>query len=117
MQQIMSSLGSVVVGACCLGLTPVIATLTAMGAGFLINDAILIPLLVLFLGFSIWSLKVSRQKHGQKGPLYLGIGCSVVAFVGLWVFAPVSYAGFAGLVGASVWDLVMVRKQTPSCAT
>ena len=117
MQQIVSSLGSIIVGACCLGLTPVIALLTAMGAGFLINDAILIPLLVLFLGFSIWSLKSSRQKHRLNGPLYLGIGSSVVAFVGLWVFAPISYAGFAGLIGASVWDLVIVRKRAPSCAT
>ncbi len=50
MRQIISSLGSVVVGACCLGLAPVIAAFTAMGAGFLINDAMLIPLLVFFFG-------------------------------------------------------------------
>lgn len=117
MRQILSSLGSVIVGACCLGLAPVIAALTALGAGFLINDAILIPLLVFLLGFSIWTLKSSRQRHGRNGPFYLGLGSSVAAFVGLWVFAPVSYTGFAGLVGASVWDLVLVRKQPSSCAT
>lgn len=117
MQQIMSSLGSISVGACCLGLTPIIAALTAIGAGFLINDAILIPLLLVFLGLSVWSLSSSGKRHGQNGPLYLGIGSSIIAFVGLWLFAPISYAGFAGLMGASVWDLVMVRKQSPSCAT
>ncbi len=110
MKQIMSSLGSVIVGACCLGITPVLAVLTAMGAGFLINDAILIPLLVFFLSFNVWSLWSSRKKHGQKGPLYFGIASSLAAFIGLWVFAPISYAGFVGLISASVWDLITVRK-------
>lgn len=117
MRQVFSSMGSVVVGACCLGLTPFIALLTAVGAGFLVNDAILIPLLVFFLSFSVWSLVSSRRKHGLNGPLYVGVASSVAAFAGLWVFVPVSYVGFAGLVAASVWDLLTVRKQLASCAT
>lgn len=114
MKQIMSTLGSVVVGACCLGIAPILAALTAMGAGFLINDAILIPLLLVFLDLSIWSLSASRNRHGENGPLYLGIGCSVMAFMGLWIFAPISYLGFAGLMGASVWDFVTARREPSS---
>ncbi len=117
MKQLISSSGSLVVGACCLGFTPVIAALTAMGAGFLVSDAILIPLLVVFLGLSVWTLWLSKKKHGRNGPLYTGLVSSVAAFAGLWVFMPIAYVGFVSLVGASVWDFLIARKQASGCAT
>ena len=44
--------GSVVSGACCLGFAPLLAGLSAIGASFLIRDAILIPLFVAFLAYT-----------------------------------------------------------------
>jgi len=115
MRQIFGSLGSLFAGACCLGLTPLLAGLTAIGAGFAINDAILIPLLLVFLGFTVWSLSTSRKKYQQNGPMYLGIAAALIAFSGLWIFAPLSYLGFILLISSSVWDMVLVRKCDTTC--
>ena len=115
MKQMAGSLGSIVAGACCLGLPPLIAALTGVGMGFLLHDAILIPLLVILLGFTLWSLNGSRKKHGQNGPFYVGAVASVLAFVGLWIFAPVSWLGFIALVSASAWDIILIRKHGVAC--
>jgi len=117
MKQLAGSFGSIVAGACCLGLTPLIATLTGVGMGFILHDAILIPLLVVMLGFTLWSLNASRKRHGQNMPFYLGITSSLLAFVGLWVFVPASWAGFIGLIVVSIWDMLLIRKQGDACKT
>lgn len=108
--QIGGTTGAVIAGACCLGLAPLLAALSAVGAGFLIRDAILVPLFALFLVFTLWSLWRSRARHHQPGPFYLGLGSAVVAFAALWFFVPLAYAGLVGFIGASVWDVVALRK-------
>ncbi len=117
MKQLAGSLGSVVAGACCLGLPPLIAALTGVGMGFLLHDAILIPLLLVMLGFTLWGLNTSRKRHGKNTPFYLGIVSSFLAFVGLWVFSPISWAGFIGLITVSIWDMVLIKKQGVACET
>jgi hypothetical protein len=42
--------GSILAALCCLGVAPIIGALSALGLSFLVNDLILIPLLVFFLG-------------------------------------------------------------------
>jgi len=111
MKQLAGSFGSLVAGACCLGLPPLIAMLTGIGMGFILHDAILIPLLILMLSFTVWSLNSSKNQHGQTGPFSTGVVSSILAFAGLWVFAPISWLGFAGLIGASIWDIVVIRKR------
>lgn len=110
MKQLAGSFGSILAGACCLGLPPLLAALTGIGMGFVLHDAILIPLLIILLSFTVWSLHKSRKQHGHNNAFYLGAGSSVVAFVGLWFFAPVSWLGFIGLISASIWDIMLVRK-------
>jgi len=108
-KQLTGSTGSLFAGLCCLGFAPLLGLLTAIGAGFLINDFILIPLFVLFLGISTWGLKSSSGCHGDKGPFYLGTFSALLAFVTLW-FAPViAYLGLLGLVSASIWDIYRVK--------
>lgn len=55
-------IGTTIVAACCLGLTVVISALTTIGLGFLIHDAILIPLFTGFVGFNLWMLHRSANK-------------------------------------------------------
>ena len=43
-------IGSILATLCCLGVAPLLGALTALGLGFLINDLILLPLLLFFLG-------------------------------------------------------------------
>ncbi len=115
-KQLWGSLGSAVAGACCLGFAPVLAGLSAVGAGFLINDLILVPLFVLALAFTTWSLLRARRQHSRNGPLILGAASAVVAFVALWVLTPLAYLALAALVGASAWDIVLVRHPQPGAA-
>ena len=102
--------GSVLTGACCLGFAPLLAGLSAIGAGFLVNDAILIPIFVVFLAYSVWVLWESRKVHGRAGPFYLGVGGATVAFAALWFLPALSYAALAALVSASVWNIIAQRQ-------
>ena len=114
-KQITGSLGSIFASLCCLGVGPVLAALSAMGLGFVINDAILIPLLAIFLLIAVWGLKGSRAWHGVNGPFYLGTVGAVAAFVGILVFMPVHIIGLVAVVAAAIWDIVLLRKHAQAC--
>jgi mercuric ion transport protein len=113
-KQISGSLGSIFASLCCLGFAPVLAALSAAGLGFVISDAILIPLLALFLGIALWGMKGSQKRHGKTTPFYVGVGGAVAALLGVFVFIPVHVIGLIALVGASIWDVVLLRKQASS---
>ena len=114
-KQITGSLGSIFASVCCLGVAPVLAALSAAGLGFIINDAILIPLLAIFLLIAVWGLKGSRARHGANGPFYLGSVGAVAAFVGILVFMPVHIIGLVAVIVAAIWDIVLLRKSPPTC--
>lgn len=86
-----------------------IGALSAVGLGFLINDAVLIPLLVVALSLTGWGLFQGRRCHGRNAIPVLGIGGSVVAVGGLFWWIPVAFAGFAAVVAAGVWNAMAVR--------
>jgi mercuric ion transport protein len=96
-------------GACCLGVTGALSVLTAIGAGFLINDAFLIPLYLGLLGLSVWLLYSSSRSHGNLAPFWAGVAGAIVAFVGLWILPALVYVGLAVLIGSSVWDFWNMR--------
>ena len=62
-KQMTSLIGTAITAACCLGLPVILSTLTAIGLGFLIHDAILIPLFIGFIGFNLWMLHSSTSKQ------------------------------------------------------
>jgi len=110
LRQFTGPTGSILAGACCLGFAPFIGFLSAIGAGFLINDLILIPLFLVFLGITLWGLYSSRKRHKHSGPLILGAAASVIAFAALWLFAPLAYVALVTLFAVSVWDMVLLRQ-------
>ncbi len=116
-KQLVSSIGAGVTGACCLGFAPFLAGLSAIGAGFLINDLILIPLFAVLLGVTLWFLCQSRKRHSRPGPFFLGATGALIAFAALWFFTPLSYAGLAAVLGASVWDGIVSRQNRPTVET
>ena len=116
LKQFSGPTGSVVAGACCLGFAPFLAALSAIGAGFLINDLILIPIFVVFLGVTLWSLYSSRKRQKHSGPFFLGAASAVVAFAALWLLTPLAYVALATLFATSVWDTVLLR-QCPQVST
>ena len=62
-KQMTSLFGTTITAACCLGLPVVLSALTAIGLGFLIHDAILIPLFIGFIGFNLWILHRSVNEQ------------------------------------------------------
>jgi len=114
-KQISGSIGSIFASLCCLGFAPVLAALSAAGLGFVISDAILIPLLALFLGIALWGIKGSQKRHGKTTPFYVGAGGAVAALAGVFVFIPVHVIGLIALVGASIRDIVLLRKLPTLC--
>ncbi len=101
--------GSAVALLCCAGVAPVIGVLSAIGLGFLLRDAILIPLLVLGLGVTGWGLWQGRRCHGRSRPLVTGLVGSLITVGGVLVWVPLAFVGFGGVIVASVWNLAAVR--------
>lgn len=105
-------IGSIIAALCCLGVAPLLGALTALGLGFLINDFILIPLLVFFLGISIWALHRDRPRHGSWQAEATAALAAILTLGGLFVSQLVVAAGLILLVGASVWNWVLIRRLT-----
>ncbi len=101
--------GSLIAAACCLGLPFVIAGVTALGAGFLIQDRYLLPLLAVFLLISVAGTVHSLRKHGRKTPLIVSIAGAALTFAGIFLRPTIAYVGVALLLLASVLDLRAVR--------
>jgi mercuric ion transport protein len=104
LKQCTSTAGAGFAGACCLGATGALSILAAIGAGFLINDAFLIPLYLGLLALSVWLLHGTARAHGNLIPFWVGLVAALVAFAGLWINAALVYAGLAVLILASAWD-------------
>jgi mercuric ion transport protein len=111
-RQLIGMVGTVVTALCCIGTPALLAFLAAIGAGFVINDLIFMPLLVVFLGIGLWGIRRSMAVHGQSWPLILAVVSSVVTFVAVWLSRPLVLLGLLGFVAASVWDMVLHRRCT-----
>jgi len=86
-----------------------LGVLSAAGLGFLVNDAILLPLVVLALGVALWGLWRGMARHGSRGVLLLGGVGAVLLMVGIFLY-PLVYAGVAAMLGAAVWNTAALRR-------
>ena len=108
-------LGTLLASLCCLGVSIVIAPLTALGLGFIINDLILLPLVLVFLLITLWGLYTGWKRHGVGLPFFLGIFAAVLLIPSFFVSAYFSSFLLALLLVATIWNTaVAVRpaKQT-----
>ena len=109
-------LGSIFAALCCLGIAPVLGALSAIGLGFLVHDAILIPLLALFLAATIWGIQRDRPRHRSTGPVALAVLAAGLTLAGLWVSPAVVAVGLAALVASTLWNLRLVRSRRGASA-
>jgi len=108
--------GSLFAALCCLGFPALVSILSAIGLGFLINDDILRPLMIVFLLVAILGLVLGMHHHGNPCALIVGI----LSAVTLYAFIYVSFnevmagLGIAGLVIASLLNVFLRQRQLKS---
>jgi len=106
---VFGSLGATVAALCCAGVPAVLGALSAAGLGFLMNDLILFPLVLVSLGVALWGLGRGAVCHGLRGVLVLGWIGAALLVVGIFLY-PLVYAGMAALLGAAAWNTVALRR-------
>lgn len=105
---VFGSLGATFAAPCCAGVPAVLGALSAAGLGFVVNDAILLPLVVLALEVALWGLWRGSARHGSRAVLVLGGVGAMLLVVGIILY-PLVYAGVAAMLGAAVWNTAALR--------
>lgn len=118
---------------CCLGFPALVGLLAALGAGFLLTDRYLEPLLAGTLLLTLLGASLHLRRHHQPGPFILSLVAAGSVFfaiygVGLFPHAPggdhmadgmaatptwslfLAYGAILVLLGAQVWDLWFYRR-------
>ncbi len=108
--------GSLLTGLCCLGVPAVLSILSAVGLGFIINDAILVPALVVFLAVTLYGLWSGFRRHGRRAPLMAGVISAVGLLTSLWFSSVVAAVSLAGLVAATFLNVWFARKRDEPAA-
>jgi mercuric ion transport protein len=103
-------LGAVFAALCCLGVPFIVAGLAAIGLSILRADPFLWPLMIVSLIVALWGMWRGWRTHGSKGPLLVGAlsGVALVAgviFVHGFPARQLIYAGSAGIVAATIWNV------------
>jgi mercuric ion transport protein len=90
----------------------VVFIVASIGLGFLINDAILLPLMVLFLLVTLIDLYLGYRAHRRTWPLILGVVSSLVAlfFVFGYTVRVMAYLAMASLALASILNVIARQK-------
>jgi hypothetical protein len=124
---------------CCLGFPALVGLLSALGAGFLLNDRYLEPLLAGTLLLTLLIAGLHLQRHHQPGSFVLSLVAAGSVFfaiygIGLLPHAPggehmadgmaatptwspfLAYGAILVLLGAQVWDLWLYRRCAPKSA-
>jgi mercuric ion transport protein len=91
---------------CCAGAPGALAFVSALGAGFLINDLILFPLVALALAVAIWGLARGARRRNDRRPLGLGAAASAGMVLGIFLGVWLVWLAAAALVAASIWNLL-----------
>lgn len=91
---------------CCLGFPALLSILSAVGLGFLIHDAVLIPMLIGFLALTLYGLHHGMRRHGRRKALGVGIVASVLLFASIWFGSSLAAGiGIAALVVSSLLNV------------
>ncbi|MDA2937415.1 MerC domain-containing protein [Acidobacteria bacterium AH-259-A15] len=101
--------GTLFASLCCLGVSVVIAPLTAIGLGFLINDLVLLPLVLVFLLITLLGLYKGWRRHGVRPPFFLGIFAAVLLIPSFFISAYLSSFLLVLLLIATIWNTAAAK--------
>ena len=119
------SIGSIVTVILCPVCKPAIAAfLGSVGLGFVVNEAVLQSVLVLFLALAVGGFFWSYLKvHRNIWPVFFGVVLSVALYLGRYVYFGymennvLTYGSIAGLIAVSIWNFTLKKPNTcGSCA-
>ena len=96
--------GAVVASLCCLGTPVLVVAFTSLGLGVLLTDLILLPLLVVFLGLTVYGSYVRRTKHQKTYPLALIAILAVLLIPAIFINTAMAYTALIGLIGVVLTD-------------
>jgi mercuric ion transport protein len=101
--------GSLFAALCCLGFPALLSILGAIGLGFLINDAVLLPLLIIFLLVTLLGLALGVREHHRTPAFILGIisAAGVFTFIFVAFNKTLATISVVGLVIASLLNVVL----------
>ncbi|MGE4131433.1 MAG: MerC family mercury resistance protein [Bdellovibrionales bacterium] len=111
------SIGSAVTVWFCPACIPAVsAFLSSVGLGIFTTEAALLPILIGFLALSLAGLFWSYLKeHGKIGPLILGSLAALALYLGRYAYIAelanqlLTYAGIAGMIVVTIWNLKLRR--------
>jgi mercuric ion transport protein len=105
--------GSIFAALCCLGFPALLSILSAVGLGFLINDAVLMPLLIVFLLLTLVGLYLGVRHHGSWAAFSIGAISAILTFVSIVIAFNklVAAIGIAGLIFASILNVWLRMRQ------
>jgi mercuric ion transport protein len=105
--------GSLLAALCCLGFPALLSILGAVGLGFLINDAILLPLLAVFLIVTLAGLYLDIRHHGSWLAFTVGALSAVMTFVFIVIAfnKPLAIVSIAGLIISSLLNVWLRMRQ------
>ncbi len=129
----LAALAAFVTTLCCLGFPALVGLLSALGAGFLVNDRYLEPLLAGTLLLTLLIAGLHLQRHHRPGPFLLSLVAAGSVFFAIYgvgllshaaggdhmadgMAAPptwspyLAYGAILVLLGAQVWDLWLYRR-------
>lgn len=91
--------------------------LSALGLGFLGTTAYLLPLTAAFLVVAVSALALGARRHGEHGPILVGLVGSAVVLLGKFVLdsSPATVGGVGMLIAASVWNARPRRAAAVAC--
>ncbi len=101
--------GTLFASLCCLGVSVVIAPLTAIGLGFLISDLILLPLVLLFLHITLWGLHSGWKQHDDRRPLLLGFFAGVLLIPSFFLSVYFAAVLLVLLLVSTIWNTVAAK--------
>ncbi len=98
------------------GAEPVRGLASGLGLTALLEPTVLLPLLALLLGVTLWSLATDRRYHRNPNPSRTAWAGTALVFAGHWTVAALTWAGAALVAAAAVWNSREVRDLGPERA-
>src|SRR5215472_6778053 len=132
----LAALAALVTTLCCLGFPALVGLLSALGAGFLLTDRYLEPLLAAMLLLSLLIAGLHLRRHQQVGPFLFSLVAAGSVFFAIYgtgllphasggghmadgmaatpTWSPfLAYGAILVLLSAQVWDLWLYRRCAP----